>query len=57
MSSTQLVSGCSLETQQDTTNKHGIKTKPRDEKEILNFYGEVASSQLKVSMPTGDKNT
>jgi hypothetical protein len=33
------------------------KTKLKDEKEILNFYGEEASSQPKVPMPTGDKNT
>jgi hypothetical protein len=57
MSMTQLVGGCSLGTQRDTTNEHGTRTKPRDEKEILNFYGEEASSQTKVPMPTGDKNT
>jgi hypothetical protein len=32
MSTTQLVGKCSLGTQRDTTNKHGTKTKPRDEK-------------------------
>jgi hypothetical protein len=32
MSTTQLVGGCSLETQWDTTNKHEARTKPRDEK-------------------------
>jgi hypothetical protein len=57
MSSTQLVSGCSLGTQWDSTNEHGRRTKPKDEKEKLNFYGEEASSQPKVPMPTGDKNT
>jgi hypothetical protein len=44
MSTTQLVSGCSLGTQRDTTNEHGTRTKPRVEKEILNFYGEEVSS-------------
>jgi hypothetical protein len=53
---TQLVGGCSLGTQQDT-NKHETRTKPMDEKEILNSYGEEASSQPKVPMPTSDKNT
>jgi hypothetical protein len=57
ISPTQLVSGCYLGTQWDTTNEHGTRTKPRDEKEKLNFYGEEASSQPKVPMPTGDKNT
>jgi hypothetical protein len=44
MSTTALVGGCSLRTKRDTTNKHETKTKPRDEKEILNSYGEEASS-------------
>jgi hypothetical protein len=57
MFTTQLMGGCSLGTQRDTTNKHETRTKPRDEKEILNFYGEEVSSQTKVPMPTGDKNT
>jgi hypothetical protein len=57
MSTTQLVDGCSLGTQQDTTNEHGTKTKLRDEKEILNSYGEEASSQPKLPMPTDDKST
>jgi hypothetical protein len=57
MSTTQLVDGCSVGTQRDTSNKHGTRTKPRNEKEILGSYGEEASSQPKVHMPTGDKNT
>jgi hypothetical protein len=57
MSMTQLVGGCSIGTQWDTINKHGIRTKPRDEKEILNSYGEKASSQPKVPMSTYDKST
>jgi hypothetical protein len=57
MSMTQVVGGCSLGTQRDTTNKHETRTKPRDKKEILNSYGEEASSQPKVPMPTGDKST
>jgi hypothetical protein len=57
MSMTQLVGGCSLGTQWDTTNKHETRTKPRDEKEILNSFGEEASSQPKIPMPTGDKST
>jgi hypothetical protein len=57
MSMAQLVGGWSLETQRDTTNKHETRTKLRDEKEILNSYGEEASSQPKVPMPTGDKST
>jgi hypothetical protein len=57
MSTTQLVGGCSPETQRDTTNKHETRTKPRGEKEILNSYGEEASSQPKVLMPTGDNST
>jgi hypothetical protein len=57
MSTTQLVGGCSLGTQQDTINKHGTRTKPRDKKEILKSYGEEASSQPKIPMPTGDKST
>jgi hypothetical protein len=54
---TQLVGGCFLGSQRDTTNKHETRTKPRDEKEILNSYGEEATSQPKVPMPTGDKST
>jgi hypothetical protein len=57
MSMTQLVGGCFLGTQQDTTNKHETRTKPRDEKKIFNSYGEEASSQPKVPIPTGDKST
>jgi hypothetical protein len=56
MSSTQLASGCSLGTQRDTTNEHRTRTKSRDEKEILNFYAEKASSQPKVPMLISDKN-
>jgi hypothetical protein len=44
-------------TARDTTNKNETRTKPRDEKEIFNSYGEEASSQPKVLMPTGDKST
>jgi hypothetical protein len=33
------------------------KLNRESEKEILNFYGEEASSQTKVPMPTDDKNT
>jgi hypothetical protein len=44
-------------TARDTTNKNEARTKPRDEKEIFNSYGEEASSQPKVLMPTGDKST
>jgi hypothetical protein len=40
-----------------TPNKHETRTKPRDEKEILYSYGEEASSQSKIPMPTGDKST
>jgi hypothetical protein len=54
ISMTQLVGGCSLGTQWDTTNKHETRTKPRGEKEILDSYGEEASSQPKVPIPTGD---
>jgi hypothetical protein len=50
ISITQLVGGCSLETQWDKT-----RTKLKGEKEILNFYGEEASSQPKIPMSTGDK--
>jgi hypothetical protein len=57
MSTTQLVGGCSLGTQRDTTNEHVTRSKLRDEKEILNFYREKAISQPKIPMPTGDKNT
>jgi hypothetical protein len=57
ISTTQLVGGCSLGTQWDTTNKHETRTKPRGEKKILNSYREEASSQPKVPMPTGNKST
>jgi hypothetical protein len=32
MSTTQIMGGCSLETQRDTTNKHEARTKLMDEK-------------------------